>query len=556
MKFSFLSKAALEYQCQRILLPNIHRIISIYLSHQLPIEYFSTHYLFHSSYLRLEALTLDQFKMDTFLVILPTLISLPRLFSLTLTSPDKFQSRNTVFSLLLSLPVLKYCKLSLNLSQSYSSSSFIGTNETSSLEHLILNTKCHLDEISELLSHTPQLRKFSCQFSTSYSSLSGMLIVPDKLHHLALQLEETSFDEFEWFILPFAHQLRVLQISTQHESEFLNADRWERLISKRMSLLQTFIFEHQTRETLPDDRHHQLMNKFNSSFWSNRQWFFTHQHYRTGDLQNWIRLYSTRPYRWNQYQLLEDACQYDEIGVNLACEVDLHRYEKSHVQFLRATRLILSEGYFRDTSALISNLTHLVLPTQLTELMIFDEQLRFEQLLSLIHHFPNIQFLTIRTNILNLSSPQSRTTSLQIPMNNLLKVTVLNRCTLEDIQILHRFCPYWQSLEVEVDKDLLEPVIQFLLIRNAKQTFENHFHLRPSIDHLLFWKPEYSTCLRCQRNHQLHSSRSPCNHHLSSVCFREVNYRTIRRIQTMIEEHFLLKDFSIDYLDEKMYLWW
>lgn len=232
--------------------------------------------------------------------------------------------------------------------------------------------------------------------------------------------------------------------------------------------------------------------------------------------------------------------------------MDLHRYESSKVQFLRATRLILSEGTFLDTSSFISNLTHLVLPTQLTELMIFDEQLRFEQLLSLIHHFPNIQFLTIRTNILNLSSPRSRKTCSQIPTNNLLKVTVLNRCTLEDIQILHRFCPYWQSLEVEVDKDLLESVIHFLLIRNAKQTFENQFHPRPSPDNLLFWKPEYSTCLRCQ----LHSSRSPCNHHLSSLCFREINYRTIMKIQTMIQENLLLNDFSIEYIDQKMYLWW
>lgn len=296
LKFSFLSKAALEYQCQRILLPNIHRIMSICLSHQLPIEYFSTYYHFHSSYRRLEALTLDQFKMDTFLIILPTLSSLPRLFSLTLTSTDKFQSRNTVFSLLLRLPVLKYCKLSLNLSSSYSPS-FFGTNEISSLEHLILDTKCHLDEINELLGHTPQLQRFSCQLSTSYSSLSGILIVPEKLDHVSLQLEDTSFDEFEWFIRPFAHQLRILRISAQHEPEFLNADRWERLISEQMPLLQTFLFEHQTRENFTDERHHQLMEKFNSSFWSDRQWFFTHQHYRTGDLQNWIRLYSTRPYR-------------------------------------------------------------------------------------------------------------------------------------------------------------------------------------------------------------------------------------------------------------------
>ena len=266
-----------------------------------------------------------------------------------------------------------------------------------------------------------------------------------------------------------------------------------------------------------------------------------------------FRLFS---FRWNQYQLLDDACQYGETGVNDACEVDLHRYGSTNLHFPRATQLILSEGNLSDTPSLIPNLIHLFLPTQLTELLIFDEQLRFEHLLSLIRHFPNIQFLTIHTSILNLSSPQSGTSRLQIPINNLIRVNVFNRCTLEDIQILHRLCPYWQNLEIEVEKDLLEPAINFLLLRNGKRTFQNQFLACPSTDNVLFWKPEYSTCLRCQKNRQIHSSRSPCNHHLSSLCFREINYRMIRRIQTMIEGTLQLNDFSIEYNDQKLYLWW
>lgn len=296
LKFSFLSKATFEYQCQRILLPNIHRIRSIYLSQQLPIEYFSTYYSFQSSYIRLEALTLDHFKWDTLLVILPTLISLPRLFSLTLISMDQYQPRTAIYSSLLCLSVLKYCKLSWITSTSHSSSSF-DTAEISPLEHLILDTKCHLDDIIEFLHHTPHLRRLSCQLSTSNSSLSEIFIVPQNLTHISLQFEDTSFDEFEWFISSFARQLRVLQVSAKHDLEFLNAHRWQRLISEQMPSLERFLFEYRTREDLSDERYHPLMDKFNASFWSDRQWFFTHQHYRTRDLQNWIRLYSTRPYR-------------------------------------------------------------------------------------------------------------------------------------------------------------------------------------------------------------------------------------------------------------------
>jgi hypothetical protein len=242
-------------------------------------------------------LTFDNIKADNLISILSILTSLPRLFSLTLIGIEKIRSRNMIYSSLFRLPVLKYCKLSLDVLDQHSYSS-LKNNEYSSIEHLIIDTKCNLDELIELLPYTPQLRRLSCRISTIDSSLSGMNVVPRNLNDIHLQLEDTSFDEFEWFISHFSCQIQVLRVFTKRDIEFLNADRWQRLITEQMPVLHRFLFQYQTIVDESNDRYHQLMEKFNSTFWSRRQWFFTHQHYRSKDLNFWIRFYSTQPYRY------------------------------------------------------------------------------------------------------------------------------------------------------------------------------------------------------------------------------------------------------------------
>jgi hypothetical protein len=231
---------------------------------------------------------------------LTTLASLPRLFFLTISSIEKIRSRDIIYRSIIRLPVLKYCKLSLDILNQHFHLA-LNNNEYSPIEHLIIDTKCNLNELIELLVYTPQLKRLSCKISTINSSLSSMSIIPINLNHIYLELEDTSFDEFEWFISNFSHQIQVLRISTKHDIEFLNAARWQRLITCQMPFLHKFSFQYQTivDENFDDyDRYHILMEKFNSSFWFDRQWFFTYQHYRSKDFTASIRFYSTKPYRY------------------------------------------------------------------------------------------------------------------------------------------------------------------------------------------------------------------------------------------------------------------
>jgi hypothetical protein len=218
--------------------------------------------------------------------------------------------------------------------------------------------------------------------------------------------------------------------------------------------------------------------------------------------------------------------------------------------------LILSEGNITLNPSFIFDLTRIFSPIQLIELVISDEQLRLEQLLLLLHYFSNIKSLTIPTSALNLSAPQSETNRLIFNTNNINKVTILNRCTLEDIQILNRFCPHLQSLEIEVEKEKLELILRFLLLRNTTRNHRDQLLTRSYSKNITFWQQEYSDCIHCTKHQNFNSIRSPCNHHLSLLCCRDVNYRMIEKLRTIIDQETLLNDYSIEYVDQKMYLWW
>ena len=96
------------------------------------------------------------------------------------------------------------------------------------------------------------------------------------------------------------HQLQLLRISISDNEAYLDANRWQKLILTSMPFLRIFDFQHkQFVHKFPayEDHYHALINQFNSSFWSERQWFFAHQHYIQGCVGRAI-FYSIHPYRY------------------------------------------------------------------------------------------------------------------------------------------------------------------------------------------------------------------------------------------------------------------
>jgi len=91
----------------------------------------------------------------------------------------------------------------------------------------------------------------------------------------------------EIFIKQYCFQIKVLRLNVYEDANYLDADRWESLISKYMPYLCTFDFHfHEIfKENTVLNSHHQLLPGFLSPFWIDRKWFldlkidrsFTHQ---------------------------------------------------------------------------------------------------------------------------------------------------------------------------------------------------------------------------------------------------------------------------------------
>lgn len=88
----------------------------------------------------------------------------------------------------------------------------------------------------------------------------------------------------------------MVSIVTNNDSAYLDANRWERLISKHMPYLEKFDFEHHEffDDQLRTAEYHQLIHRFTSVFWIKRQWIFALKTTRNRDGENEI-IYSIRP---------------------------------------------------------------------------------------------------------------------------------------------------------------------------------------------------------------------------------------------------------------------
>lgn len=299
LNFSHLSKTTLQHRCNTILIPNIHRIKSLQFFHHILIDQFFSSFSLGASLTRLNTLSLYNTKCDNLCSILTIITVLPSLHSLTITSIEKVQVPRSIYSSIVRLPVLKYCKLSIGLWSRHIHLP-LDEDEFSPIEHFIIDSKFNLDQLNDLLSHMPYLKRLSCEISISDSTQMNMSIVSVNLTSLSIKLEDTSFDEFEWFISYCSEKLQYLCISTQRDNEFLNANRWEKFITNQMPNLSKFYFRHKIilGDNIYDcERYHALFEHFKTSFWMKRKWFFTHQHYKSEDYRSCITFYSIQPYR-------------------------------------------------------------------------------------------------------------------------------------------------------------------------------------------------------------------------------------------------------------------
>jgi len=230
---------------------------------------------FDSSFHHIESLRLIDIKSNNILQRLSVLTSLPRLVSLTVSIEGDLKNLNDVYQLIFKLSTLKNVKVSYNQYNPYITLPMVVNNQFSSIEHLNVNHSCRVNNLITMLSYTPRLSHLICKGLIDWDeNIREMKMLLPNLIFISVRIYLPQFDEFEMFIKKISRQLQVLRVSLRAFKGYLDADRWERLISQHMPNLRKFHFRH--GEIIDDDFNvtifYKLINRFNSSFWIERQW--------------------------------------------------------------------------------------------------------------------------------------------------------------------------------------------------------------------------------------------------------------------------------------------
>jgi hypothetical protein len=267
-----------EQTCMNLINPNKSQIISLRLSNPSVIEPFMKSLMISSLFSRLQSLAINgivAYKLQLFLL---QLASLSRLHSLTICLTGRFKFFHPIFELIFHLPSLKYHKLSYGPWRVPVTLSLAMNEKFSLIEHLNINIDITVDELAIILSYTPQLRRLICSHllnSDLYVRIDESSILCN-LTHIYIHKCRLQFNVFEMFIKKICSQLQVLRLATSEDVAFLDADRWENLIVQYIPNLRKFEFEYE--EKIPNSfqlqLHHQQINRFLSSFWVERQWYF------------------------------------------------------------------------------------------------------------------------------------------------------------------------------------------------------------------------------------------------------------------------------------------
>jgi hypothetical protein len=301
INLSMMSKRDFQRCCASLVRPNLTRLVSVRLSNPLTLDLFVVGFPFDESFIRLEALVFNQIESTTLKRLVTSLILLPRLVSLTMNNYAELDDSTDIYRRVFGLPNLKHCVLSPK-STSRSFALPIAERASSPIEYLTWNRHCSLVQLTAVLSYLPRLHHLSCLSVTEHNcSRSEATVRFPRLTHFAVKQWRISFDTLRHVSSKYFSHIEMLRLSTRADDHYLLADRWEQLIVNEMPLLRVFDFQHYW-EPVDNDQveqrtYHTLIQRFTSSFWTDRHWFFAHQHFSRRAIRDAV-FYSTHPYRY------------------------------------------------------------------------------------------------------------------------------------------------------------------------------------------------------------------------------------------------------------------
>jgi hypothetical protein len=520
-----MSKSNLDLYLKNLILPNKKRINYLRLSNPFTVDIVFSPPRVICQFIQLETLILENIDAKYLRNILKYLIKLPKLQCLVL-KPTDYVSTSSLFGSMLSLSKLKSFKLTCRAYYDQQPVAYyFNSSILTPIEYLVLNCRFSIGTLNNLFCCLPKLRYLSidCLVGSDYTDLYHQRpAAMEYLKTVSIKLDNVHFKLLELLIKCFFKHVEVLHLSTQNDPTYLDAKVWEKVISLLMPNLRIFDI-HYNGSALT---YHDLISQFNSSFWIQRQWYFTHQHNWQATSEDNGIFYSTNPYRRKDYPFHWELNQQNCSTIpekNLNSVKHVHLFSRLATDnwanyFPNANELTI-ERYFPTSDDSISATFNRILPLQqLNKLIINSLNISFEQIIKLIRFTPNLN--TFKFNLLSFIGTnfklieQSEDFQYVSNTNKITNLELREPCTLDKFQMIMKLFPHVEYLKSGINRKEIHQIIRFLF----KKT-----------------------------DHQTHRLLFLCISQVPKVCFSEVN--------VLIKFDFL-KDYSIKYIDRDLYLWW
>ncbi|CAF3773086.1 unnamed protein product [Rotaria sordida] len=464
-----------------------------------------------SSFIHLESLVFYSIEPDVLISILPKLTCLPRLFSLIIDPWSIQKDLGNIYRLIFNLPKLTYIKYTAMESNDVdiTISLPIATNEQiTSIEYLIIDHSCAIDELFAITSYTPHLRRLKFLSLTNRNvnirNIKSMIL--PNLTHLSIHIySKMSFNIFRKFISKLNSKIKVLSLTTILEDiTYLDANRWENFILTKLPQLEKFYFKYSAyfAEDYETPVYFGQRDQFISSFWLQRRWILDIEF----EFENII--YSIRPYqkRWYEYDTQNTMINsFDELSKSIRLSLD----DLCPEQW---TKTIYLNDYINHTLTL----------TQIYHLEI-HEKIFCDKLIEILHLLPNIITLKIFSlSILqqgDLTDDEIEFLCILLPKNQIRKICFGNIEDKDELYMLLLICSRINHLQIQCINYMHAELLTELILTEIKGV---------------------------------------SNSLLRFLCFSipEAHDEMIEKLEIMIDRKNLRFDFIIKHVMDKIYLQW
>ncbi|CAF5061595.1 unnamed protein product [Rotaria sp. Silwood1] len=483
---------------EQLILLNKRQIYSFYLCISSHNEQFFSSFSIDSSLDHLESLILSEIESTILIQLLSKLTYLSRLFSLTIDMLYDSIQLTDIYQLIFALPKLKYLKFSTEDSDINISLPFSLKNQFSTIEYLIINHSCTFNELSAILSYTPQLSRLNFAHTNDNNSIITNIlpIRLSNLSYISLNVHYIKFDEFIIFIKNLDCKLQILHFTTWSEDmTYLDANRWEELILKYLPQLEKFYFQYyeQIYNAYDSSTYLENFNHFISSFWIEKKWIFE------TEMDSFELIYRIHPYKERWYDI------------------------NSSIEYSKSTQLIFTYSPCNEYSQLSMIDIHGILRVaQFYHLDIEQETIDFITLMDIIYILSELDSLKIYSLSL---SPRTCSSTEKIlhrfisNKNQIRKIYLEQMNEIEEVYFLIKFCPR----------------INYLQINNIN-----------TMDIELFIKKI------------LYKINNDCNQYLYTLCLRipTVDDRMLEKLKDIINSNKLLVCYTIKRVFDVIYLQW